>query len=229
MNNKRTALVIGATGLIGGECVRQALALNIYSEVIVFGRRKLSLAHSRLTQIVGELADAKALLSDCKADDVFCCLGTTIKKAKTQDNFKAVDYQYPSEIAEIMLNNGAEHFCVVSAAGANAQSYFFYNRVKGQLENKLESLGYPFLTIMRPSLLLGERDEHRLGESIGAAVGALIKPIMKGALLEVSPVDAQKVARVMVSEAEKIHAGQRYQNLLVIKSRKIQEYDFKGV
>lgn len=229
MNKKRTALVIGATGLIGGECVRQALASDTYREVIVFGRRKLSLAHSRLTQIVGPLADAEALLKECKADDVFCCLGTTIKKAKTQANFKAVDYQYPVEIAEIMLSNGAEHYCVVSATGANAKSYFFYNRVKGELEKKLESLGYPYLTIMRPSLLTGDREEYRLGESVSAAVGALIKPLMKGALLEVSPVDAKKVAHVMVSEAEKIKDGLRYQNLLVIKSRKIQEYDQKGV
>lgn len=229
MNNERIALIVGATGLIGGECVRQALSLGIYSEVIVFGRRKLSLAHSRLTQIVGPLSDAKELLKGCKAQDVFCCLGTTIKKAKTKSNFKTVDYQYPVEIAEIMRNNGAEHFCVVSAAGANPQSYFFYNRVKGELEKSLESLGYPYLTIMRPSLLTGDREEYRLGESVSAAVGALIKPLMKGALLEVSPVEAQKVAQVMVNEAEKIKDGLRYQNHLVIKSRKIQEYEHQGV
>ena len=229
MNDKRTALIVGATGLIGGECVRQALASDTYSEVIIFGRRRLSLAHSRLTQIVGPLCDAEELLKDCKAHDVFCCLGTTIKKAKTKENFKAVDYQYPVEIAEIMLKNGAEHFCVVSAAGANAHSYFFYNRVKGELEQTLESIGYPYLTVMRPSLLTGERDEYRLAESVTAAVGSLIKPLMKGALLEVSPVEAQKVAQVMVSEAEKIKDGLRYQNLVVIKSRKIQEYEHRGV
>ncbi|MFD2230566.1 NAD(P)H-binding protein [Alkalimarinus sediminis] len=228
MSHRRKALVVGATGLIGGECVRQALALDSYSEVVVFGRRKLSLAHSRLTQIIGPLAEAEALLKDCKVDDVFCCLGTTIKKAKTQANFKTVDYEYPVSIAEVMLNNGAEHFCVVSATGANASSYFFYNRVKGELEKKLESLGYPYLTIMRPSLLVGDRDEVRLGESLSAAVGAVIKPLMKGPLLEISPVDADKVARVMVREAEKIKDGLRYQNRLVIKSREIQEYDHKG-
>lgn len=229
MKNKRTALVLGATGLIGGECVRQALGSEIYSEVIVFGRRKLSLAHSRLTQVVGPLSDSHKLLKECKATDVYCCLGTTIKKAKTKSAFKTIDYQYPVEIAEIMRKNGAEHFCVVSAAGANPHSHFFYNKVKGELEKSLESLDYPYLTIMRPSLLTGERDEYRLGESIGAAVGALIKPLMKGALLEISPVEAVKVAQVMVNESAKIEGGLRYQNILVIKSRKIQEYEIQGV
>ncbi len=229
MKNNRIALILGATGLIGGECVRQALASGNYSEVIVFGRRKLSLAHSRLTQIVGPLADASKLLNGCKAHDVFCCLGTTIKKAKTKSAFKTIDYQYPVEIAEIMRENGAEHFCVVSAAGANPTSYFFYNRVKGELEKTLQSLDYPYLTVMRPSLLTGERDEYRLGESVSAAVGSLIRPLMKGVLLEISPVEAQKVAQVMVGEAEKLTNGLRYQNILVIKSRQIQESDYQGV
>ena len=134
MNNKRKALIVGATGLIGGYCVRQALASDIYSEVIVLGRRKLNLAHSRLTQLVGDLSEAETLLKDCSVDDVYCCLGTTIKKAKTKSAFKTVDYEYPLAIARVMRAHGATHFCVVSAAGANASSRFFYNKVKGELE-----------------------------------------------------------------------------------------------
>ncbi|UZE94713.1 NAD(P)H-binding protein [Alkalimarinus alittae] len=226
MNNKRTALIVGATGLIGGYCVRQALASDLYSEVIVLGRRKLNLAHSRLIQIVGDLSDSGALLKDYSVNDVYCCLGTTIKKAKTKSAFKKVDLEYPLSIARIMREQGADHFCVVSAAGANANSRFFYNRVKGELEKALGSLEYPFLTIMRPSLLTGDRGEYRLGESVSNAVGAFIKPLMKGVLLEVSPVEAERVARVMIKESEKLADGLRYQNILVIKSRQIQEYNF---
>ncbi|WP_250657943.1 NAD(P)H-binding protein [Alkalimarinus coralli] len=228
MSRSRTALIVGATGLVGGHCVRQILDSAIYDEVVVFGRRKLNLAHSRLTQLVGELSDASSVLKDCKANDVYCCLGTTIKKAKTKAAFRAVDYQYPLDIASVMRKNGAEHFCVVSAAGANEHSHFFYNQVKGELEKKLADVGFPFLTIMRPSLLTGDRDEFRLGESLSGAVGSLIKPFMKGVLLEISPVEADKVAQVMVKESSKIVDGLRYQPIVVIKSRQIQEYEMQG-
>lgn len=223
MNKNRTALIVGATGLIGGHCVRQALASDIYSEVIVVGRRKLNLAHSRLKQVVGELSNLDALLKGVRAEDVYCCLGTTIKKAKTKSAFKTVDFEYPLNLATLMRQNGSEHFCVVSSAGANARSHFFYNRVKGQLEQALQPLGYPFLTIMRPSLLTGDRDEYRLAESISATVGSLIKPLMKGVLLEVSPVEAEKVALAMVVESKNIVDGLRYKNKVVITSRQIQE------
>lgn len=224
MNKKRVALVIGATGLVGGHCVRQLLDSGAYDEVVTLGRRKLNLAHSLLRQIVGELDEAHDLLADCTVDDVFCCLGTTIKKAKSKSAFRKVDYDYPLLVASLMREHGAEHFCVVSALGANSNSYFFYNKVKGELERDLQKLGYPYLTIVRPSLLLGDREEVRVAESMSAAVGNILKPIMKGVLQEVSPVEARQVAGVMVAEAMDIAKGIRYQNIRVIKSGQIQEH-----
>jgi uncharacterized protein YbjT (DUF2867 family) len=234
MNEKRTALVLGATGLVGGHCIRMLLASDEYGSVIAVGRRKLHLAHSKLSQITGDMNHLESLFAgsllatntntSANVDEVFCCLGTTIKKAKSKSAFKHVDYGYPLAVAKIMLEQGAKHFCVVSAVGASPTSHFFYNKIKGELERDLATLNYPFLTILRPSLLSGDRDEFRLAESLTSTVGNLFKPIISGALLEVTPVEASQVAVVMVGESERIFQGSRYQNSLVITSRQIQEY-----
>lgn len=229
MNDKRTALVLGATGLVGGHCVRLLLASDKYSSVITLGRRKLHLAHSKLSQITGDMDNIEHLFSDTllaknNIDEVFCCLGTTIKKAKSKSAFKHVDYGYPMAVAKIMREQGAKHFCVISAVGASPSSHFFYNKIKGELERDLATLNFPFMTILRPSLLSGDRDEFRLAESLTSAVGNLFKPIISGALLEVTPVEATQVAEAMIGESERIFQGSRYQNSLVITSRQIQEY-----
>ncbi len=229
MNEKRTALVFGATGLVGGHCVRMLLASEEYSSVITLGRRKLNLAHSKLSQITGNLDNIESLLKDSvvagkTVSEVFCCLGTTIKKAKSKSAFKHIDYDYPMAVAKVMLEYGAKHFCVISAVGASPTSHFFYNKIKGELERDLTELNYPFLTIMRPSVLSGDREEFRLAESLTGAVGNLFKPIVSGALLEVMPVEGSQVALAMVGESERIFKGSRYQNSLVITSRQIQEY-----
>ena len=230
MNDKRTALVLGATGLVGGHCVRMLLASDQYSAVITLGRRKLHLAHSKLSQITGDMDNIESLLldsiiADKMVNEVFCCLGSTIKKAKSKSAFKHIDYDYPMAVAKIMKEHGATHFCVISAVGASPTSHFFYNKIKGELERDLTELSYPFLTIMRPSLLSGEREEFRLAESITGAVGNLFKPITSGSLLEIMPVEASQVAMAMVGESERINKGSRYQNTLVITSRQIQEYN----
>lgn len=229
MNEKRKALVLGATGLVGGQCIRALLASDKYSSVIALGRRKLHLAHSKLIQITGDMNDLESLLtvpllSEGKVDEVFCCLGTTIKKAKSKSAFKQVDYEIPMAAAKILRDQGAKHFCVVSAVGANQTSHFFYNKIKGELERDLAILNYPYLTILRPSLLTGDREEFRLAESLTSAVGNLFKPIISGGLLEVMPVEAEQVALAMVGESQRIFEGSRYKSSLVITSRQIQEY-----
>jgi uncharacterized protein YbjT (DUF2867 family) len=198
MTEARTAVVAGASGLVGGHVVRALLDRPEYSRVTVLVRRKLDLVHPRLEQ---RLVDFDRL--DAQADlfggaDVFCCLGTTIKKAGSQAAFRKVDYEYPLALGRLARQQGARRFLLVSSMGANPQSGVFYSRVKGELENALAELGLPALLIFRPSLLLGERQEHRAGERIGAAVMKVAGPLMVGGLRKYRAIHGRTVARAMV-------------------------------
>lgn len=135
---RRTALLLGATGLVGEHCLQILLDDTAYERVRVLTRRPISIQNSKLTQHVidfDRLAQNEQLL---QADDIYCCLGTTIKKARTKENFKKVDHDYPLEAAKLSLKYGAKQFLLVSSTGANERSSFFYARIKGELEQALE-------------------------------------------------------------------------------------------
>jgi uncharacterized protein YbjT (DUF2867 family) len=144
-------------------------------------------------------------------DQIICALGTTIKQAGSQERFREVDHDYPLTAARLGLAHGAHHYLLVSALGANAKSRIFYNRVKGELEHDLRALGYPSLTILRPSLLLGNRAEHRLGERIASRLAWLMPPRMK-------PVQATDVARTLLESARADAPGVR-----LVESREMRE------
>ena len=165
----KTVAILGATGLVGTECVRQFADSPEFARVVVLARRSVALASARSkveTQIVDfeRLDDAAEHL---RVSHIVCALGTTIKKAGTQDRFRRVDHDYPLAAANLGVRQGARHFLLVTALGANPRSRIFYNRVKGDVEDAIRTLPYRSVTIVRPSLILGERGEFRLGESIG--------------------------------------------------------------
>ncbi|MEZ4904400.1 MAG: NAD(P)H-binding protein [Spirosomataceae bacterium] len=191
---KRTALVIGATGLVGGQVLTHLLNSEKYSQVKVLLRNPLEIVHQKLESVIFDFDHPDASL--IKADDIFCCLGTTMKKAGSKDAFYRVDYTYPLEMAQIALANGAKRFAIVTAMGADTQSMFYYNRVKGELELSLRQLSYETLLIFRPSLLLGNRKESRLGEQIGEWFSLLFRPIIPA---KYRAIEAEKVAKAMVS------------------------------
>jgi uncharacterized protein YbjT (DUF2867 family) len=152
----KTALVAGASGLIGKQCLYELLAEKEYIKVIALVRKELTIKHPKLEQIQMDFDQLVSYTHMFQADDVFCCLGTTMKKAGSQENFKKVDYAYPMALAKAALNNGARQFLIVTALGADKKSSIFYNRVKGDVEESLQLLDYPALHIFRPSMLLGE-------------------------------------------------------------------------
>ncbi len=156
------ALIIGGSGLVGSELVRQLQADRSFTKITSLSRQDL----------------ANPLPPSIYPEVVFCCLGTTIKKAGSQEVFREVDHHLPIRIAREARRKGARHFVVVSAMGADATSSVFYNRVKGEMERELQTLGYPLVTIIRPSLLLGERKEFRLGERIAAPLMKIFRPII---------------------------------------------------
>jgi len=221
----KKALVIGATGLVGSHCLRAILDSGLYSEVIVLGRRKAPLVHSRLKQVVVDFDHLTQALAGIQVDDVFCCLGTTIKKAGSESAFRKVDLEYPLQVAKEARTQGASHFLVVSAIGADPQSFFFYNRVKGELERALERLSFPYLSIFRPSLLLGERDEARTLESLSGHLLGWASPLMKGPFNRIKPIAAEKVAQAMLAEATKAASYARPPGVLIIDSAMMQDYE----
>lgn len=197
----RKALIVGATGLVGGFCLQALLDDPSYSEVIALVRKPILKTHRKLKTVVVTFDDLEPDISNIHADDVYCCLGTTIKKARSQDAFKKIDLTLVVTIAEFMKQQGAEQFLVISALGADKNSKVFYNRIKGEMESALQELGYPCIRIIRPSLLLGPRQEFRIGEKIGVILTPVVKPFLMGSLRKYAPVEAKKVAQFMVKVA----------------------------
>jgi len=197
----RSALVLGATGLIGGCLTAQLLDHPAYERVVTLGRRPTGLNHPKLEERVADLGQMADHREAFAVDDLYCCLGTTIKKAGSQAAFRRVDYEYPLAAAQLSKESGVQRCLLVSAMGADAHSPIFYNQVKGEVEEAVAAVGLPTCLIFRPSLLLGERQEVRLGEAVAGAVGRLVGPLMVGAAARYRPVRGETVARAMVNAA----------------------------
>ena len=193
---KRKAVVAGATGLVGSHLIRELCESEEYESVTALVRRELDYRHPKLTE---RLVDFERMeVADMKqADDMFCCLGTTIKKAGTRAAFEQVDLVYPLRLAELAKNQGIPHFMVISAIGASEKAKAHYSRVKGKLERELIEMDLPRLSIIRPSLLTGKRDEFRLGEKAGEMVLKVMNPLLVGPMKRMRSVEAAQVALAM--------------------------------
>ena len=194
----RVALVVGATGLIGSHLLKLLTKHPAYGQVATLGRRAPELEHEKLLHLVADLSGEWDESVMPFADVVFCCLGTTIKQAKSEEAFRAVDFGLVVQIAERAKRKGADTFLVVSSVGANPGARNFYLRTKGEMEQAVKRLGFDRLGIMRPSLLLGSRSESRPAERIGQFAAQLVNPLMLGGLARYRAVDAEIVARAMI-------------------------------
>ena len=200
----KTALIAGASGLTGGYLLNLLLESPEYSTIIAYVRKSSGLTHPKLKEIV---VDWETLQEPVAAEDIFCCLGTTIKKAGSQEAFRRVDYNYPLQLAQLQYRGGSQQFLLVSAMGADAKSSIFYSRVKGELENALQSIGYKSLHIFRPSFIAGPRKESRTGEKIGLAIFSILSPLFIGPLKKYAPIQAEHIARAMLRTAQKNEQG----------------------
>lgn len=216
-NTPKIALVVGATGLIGKQLVELLLNSDRYHKVRVLVRKSLDNQHPKLVEVLYNFAQPDA--TQVVGDDVFCCLGTTIKQAGSKEAFYAVDHEYPLQIARFSRQNGAQQYLIVTAMGASPDSAIFYNCVKGEIERDLRAVGFTALHIFRPSLLLGDRGERRLGEKIGETVMRFFDPIMVGTLKKYRAIDSGKVARGMLACASQEQAG-----IFVHESDELQAY-----
>jgi uncharacterized protein YbjT (DUF2867 family) len=208
-NKPTCALLLGATGLTGRHLLEELLQHSSYRKVRIIVRRPLQLAHPNLEEHVVDfdhLADHADLF---QCDDVFCTLGTTIRKAGTQEAFRRVDYEYPLEAARLAARQGTRQFLIVTSLGANAHSRVFYNRVKGEVEEQLRLIPFVSLHVFRPSILLGHRGEVRVGERVGIAVMKAASVMMVGSLSRYRPIEARVIARAMNRVAARGEPGIR--------------------
>ncbi|HET9053671.1 MAG TPA: oxidoreductase [Cyclobacteriaceae bacterium] len=198
----RTALIAGATGLVGSQLLQLLLHDEYYTAVKALSRKPLDFTHPKLENIVLDFGQLTEHHDRLAADDVFCCLGTTIKKVKTKEKFRQVDFDYPVELARLAKARGATQYLLVSALGADKNSKIFYNQVKGEVEEAIGQVGFASFHIFRPSLLMGDRNESRSGEEAGKVFfkyfGFMVPKKYKG-------IDSEKVARAM----QKIAANQK--------------------
>jgi uncharacterized protein YbjT (DUF2867 family) len=222
-----TALIAGASGLVGSHLLPQLLESPEYDRVIALGRRPLALAHPKLASVTADFAALEKVTAELGCTDAYCCLGTTIRAARStgsgragaRENFRAVDQAAVLAFAWAARRNGAQRFFFISSLGADASSRFFYNRVKGETEEALEVLGFPTLGIFRPSLLLGPRPEFRLGERVSAVILWLAEPLLLGRLRPYRAISAEVVARAML----RCSFGRPGQGVLIFRSDEIHD------
>lgn len=218
LNSKKIALVAGATGLVGTELVHLLSKDDYYDEIIILLRKDNALSNlPKVHRIIIDFQNLSKGLENVNATHVYCCLGTTMKKAGNKEAFKKVDYEYCKELAEITFKNKAKTFLVVSSLGAKSNSLFFYNRVKGELEETLKKTGFQSLYIFRPSLLLGDRKEKRSGEDVAKKMYAIIDKIFIGPLKKYSGIEASQVAYSMIKMAKTENQG-----IVVLESDEIK-------
>ncbi|MGY0798784.1 NAD(P)H-binding protein [Lysobacter sp. A286] len=212
MTASRTALVAGYTGLVGRHLLAQLLAgrpyANIkYAHIKAVGRRAPPGDDARVEALVTELGDLAGMRERLAADDVFCCLGTTLRTAGSRAAFEHVDFDMVVDLARAARAAGARRFFLVSALAANANSRVFYNRIKGRAEAAVRAIGYETLHIVRPSLLLGERGESRPGEDFAQKLLPALGRLLVGPLAAYRAVPAEDVARALVELAAREQPG----------------------
>jgi uncharacterized protein YbjT (DUF2867 family) len=200
--NMKTALVIGASGLVGTALIKQLENDDWYDSIRILVRKKIDGFGTKVEQIIFDFD--KPQIDLVVANDVFCCMGTTIGIAGSKEAFKKVDFVYPLEIAKIALQNGATKFALVSSMGANKKSAIFYSRVKGEIEDALSALNYPSLYIFRPSMLQGNRLEYRPGEKSGQKVMNALSFIIPD---KYKVVHVDKVATSMIAHMKSEEKG----------------------
>jgi uncharacterized protein YbjT (DUF2867 family) len=199
----RNSIVAGATGLVGSKLLDALLADPEGGQVHALVRRPMARPHARLHEHIVDFARLSSF-DFPSVDDVYCCLGTTIKTAGSQQAFREVDYALPLAVARGALGRGARQFLFVSAMGADAHSTVFYSRVKGELESAVAALKYNAAIAFRPSLLAGERSERRSGERLALAV---LQPLRWLVPRQYRPVTDAAVAGAMIAFAKRGLAG----------------------
>jgi len=198
---KKTAIILGATGLTGSILLEKLIHDNRYDCIKLFSRKKIEGLPKKVQQFIGDVLKLENFKNDFKANEVFCCIGTTAKKTPNKETYKSIDYGIPVSAAKLSKLNNIPIFMVVSAMGVNAKSSVFYNKTKGEMEHDVLLQNIKNTFILRPSIIGGNRKESRLLEKIGLVVFKRIQPLFVGKLKQYKIIEAEEIAQAMVNLA----------------------------
>lgn len=204
--NQQTAVVLGATGLIGSHLLEQLLADDSFGIVRILVRKPVAVQHTKLQNVITDFANYEQYQKDLGTGDcIFCCIGTTNAQVKgNKTEYRKIDFDIPVNAARFGKEAGFQQFLIVTAASANSNSRIFYNRLKGEVEEVIATFSYQALHIFRPSFLLGNRAEQRMGERIVKSIFKAIAFLLPSSW---KPIEAADVAKAMIATAKKGKAG----------------------
>ena len=198
----KTALIFGSSGLIGNQLVKLIVQNNNYKHIKLFVRSISKDNTSKVEIFQTDFTNLEKHKDSIKGDDCFFCIGTTKKNAPDKNEYRRIEYNIPVKIAQIAKSNSVNSFIYISSLGANSNASGDYLKNKGQVEEELKKLNFTKLAILRPSILLGERKENRVGEKIGVFVMQLLSPLFLGNLKKIKPIKAEYVAKAMFAIAQ---------------------------
>lgn len=198
---KKTAIVLGATGLTGGLLLQLLLEDKNYKKIKLFSRSKVGFNHIKLEEHLVDVINLKISQEYFKGDEVFCCIGTTNAKTPNKDLYKKIDYGIPVNAAKLCKANEINTFVVISALGANAKSPVLYNRIKGEMEDAILKINIAKIHILQPSLIGGNREEKRVGEWWAKQFFKVLNPLLFGSLKKYKSIDPTVIAKCMLSLA----------------------------
>ena len=196
--NKRTAIIFGSTGLIGNLLLEELIKSEEYQKIKIFIRQPIEISHAKIEEFVIDFSKPETFLHEIQGDDLFICLGTTIKKAGSVKKMEEIDRDLPLMLASAASSNGVLRIAVVSSIGANQGSSNYYLRIKGEMEQEILKLKFENIAIVRPSMLLGERKEKRAGELVGKVVMKTLHPLLIGKMKKYRGIHGRDVARAMI-------------------------------
>ena len=198
----RTALIFGSSGLVGGHLLNQLIKDNNYSKIKLFVRSISKITDSKVEIIKTDFNNLENHKEDIKGDDCFFCIGTTKKNSPDKNEYRKVELEIPKKIAQITKLNSINSFVFVSSGYADPKSSGDYLKFKGEVEEELKRLNFSKLGIMRPSFLLGDRKEKRIGEKIGIFVFKMLSPLFVGPIKKMKPIHSEVVAKAMIAIAQ---------------------------
>ena len=213
----KTALLFGATGLVGSHLLNLLISNNNYSKIKVFVRSSIELNDPKIEIIQTDFNNLKNHKEEIKGDDCFFCIGTTKKNSPDKNEYKRVELELPKQVAQIAKSNLVNSFVFVSSGYADPKSSGDYLKFKGLVEEDLIRLNFPKLGIMRPSFLLGARQEKRVGEKIGIFIFKLLSPLFLGPLKKMKPIHSATVAKAMIAITQNNHSK------IIFESNEISE------
>jgi uncharacterized protein YbjT (DUF2867 family) len=209
---KRKALIFGSTGLIGNLLLKELVSSEIYSGIRIFVRQPAGTKEPKVEEVTIDFSALDIFSKVIMGDDLFICVGTTIKKAGSVKKMEEIDRDLPVRIASIASTNGVKRVAVVSSLGASASSQNYYLRIKGEMEDGIMKQNFETIAVVRPSMLLGERKEKRAGETAGKIIMKIFRPLLTGKLRKYRAIHGRDVARAMIAILQKDHVKNIYES-----------------